>query len=163
METQTQAEFSKWRSFFWPIHRFELKRFLPMLAIFFLISFNYNLLRASKDALIVTAKNSGAEAIPFIKVWVILPMAVLLTFIFTRLSNRLSREKVFYIMMSGFIGFFFIFAFILYPARDFLHPHALADKLQILLPSGSKDSLRFSAIGHSRCYKPCPSCGVRRS
>ena len=89
-----------------------------MLAIFFLISFNYNLLRASKDSLIVTAKNSGAEAIPFIKVWVILPMAILLTFIFTRLANRFTREKVFYIMMTGFISFFFLFAFFLYPARD---------------------------------------------
>jgi len=138
METQPQAEFGKWRSFFWPIYRFELKKFLPMLAIFFLISFNYNLLRASKDSLIVTARNSGAETIPFIKVWVILPMAILLTFIFTRLANRFTREKVFYIMMSGFIGFFFIFAFILYPARDALHPHDLADKLQILLPSGCK-------------------------
>jgi AAA family ATP:ADP antiporter len=138
MTAQPQVEFGKWRSFFWPIYRFELKKFIPMLAIFFLISFNYNLLRAFKDSLIVTAKDSGAEAIPFIKVWVILPMAILLTFIFTRLANRFTREKVFYIMMTGFVSFFFIFAFILYPAREFLHPHDLADKLQLLLPSGCR-------------------------
>ena len=138
MTAESQTEFGKWRSFFWPIHRSELKKFIPMLLVFFLIAFNYNLLRASKDSLIVTAQNSGAEAIPFIKVWVILPMAVLLTFIFTRLANHFTREKVFYIMMIGFLSFFFIFTFVLYPARDVLHPYELADRLQLLLPPGFK-------------------------
>lgn len=138
MATGLQNNFSKWRSFFWPIYTHELRKFLPMLSIFFLISFNYNLLRAAKDTLIVTAQKSGAEALPFIKVWVILPMALLLTFVFTRLANRYTREQVFYIMISGFISFFFLFTFVLYPARDFLHPQDLADKLQLLLPSGFK-------------------------
>ena len=80
-----------------------------MLFIFFLISFNYNVLRAYKDSMVVTASNSGAEAIPFIKVWAILPSAILLTFVFTRLANRYSREKVFYIMMTLFLSFFFLF------------------------------------------------------
>jgi AAA family ATP:ADP antiporter len=104
--------------------------------MFFLISFNYNLLRAVKDSFIVTANNSGAEAIPFIKVWLIVPSALLITFIFTRLSNRFSREKVFYIILSLFLGFFALFALILYPARDILHPQEFADYLQTVLPSG---------------------------
>ncbi len=106
--------------------------------MFALIAFNYNLLRAYKDSMLVTAVHSGAEAIPFIKVWAILPSAILLTFIFTRLANRFSREKVFYIMMSLFLAFFFIFAFFLFPAQEHLHPHATADKLQALLPEGFK-------------------------
>jgi len=109
-----------------------------MLFMFFLISFNYNALRAYKDSMVVTAPQSGAEAIPFIKVWAILPAAILLTFLFTRLANRFSREKVFYIMMCLFLAFFFIFTFILFPAQDYLHPNALADKLQTILPSGFK-------------------------
>ena len=47
----------------------------------------------------VTAESSGAEVIPFIKVWVLLPTALLMTFIFTRLVNRYSSEKVFYLMI----------------------------------------------------------------
>ena len=133
-----QKEFSRWRTFFWPIYRFELKKFFPMLGIFFLIAFNYNLLRTFKDSIVVTAPNSGAEAIPFIKVWAILPCAILLTYLFTKLANRYSREKVFYIMMTAFLAFFFIFTFILYPLRDFLHPHAFADQLQAILPKGFK-------------------------
>lgn len=109
-----------------------------MLFMFFLISFNYNALRAYKDSMVVTAPHSGAEAIPFIKVWAILPAAILLTFLFTRLANRFSREKVFYIMMCLFLAFFFVFTFILFPAQDYLHPNELADKLQALLPSGFK-------------------------
>ncbi len=132
------AEFGKWRSFFWPIHRWELKKFLPMFFMFFLVSFNYNALRACKDSLVVTAPQSGAEAIPFIKVWAILPGALLLTYLFTRLSNRFTREKVFYIMMSLFLGFFLLFTFVLFPAQDFFHPNALADKMQQVLPEGFK-------------------------
>jgi AAA family ATP:ADP antiporter len=129
-------EFSKIRSYLWPIHRWELKKFLPLLLIYALICFNYSILRAAKDALVVTAPSSGAEALPFIKVWAILPMAILFTFLFTKLSNRFNIEKVFYIMIGGFLTFFFLFAFVLYPYQDVLHPHTLSDRLQESLPSG---------------------------
>jgi len=131
-------EFGKWRSLLWPIYRREHKKFLPLMLIFSLITFNYNILRVYKDSMVVTASNSGAEAIPFIKVWAILPSAILLTFVFTRLSNRFSREKVFYIIMLMFLSFFLLFTFVLFPAQDFLHPNLLADKLQACLPTGCK-------------------------
>ncbi|MCI0381490.1 MAG: NTP/NDP exchange transporter [Chlamydiae bacterium] len=134
--SSTPEGFSKLRGFLWPVHFYELRKFVPMFLIFFFICFNYSILRATKDALICTAPNSGAEALPFLKVWAILPMALLFTFIFTRLSNRLSKEKVFYTMMGVFLLFFFLFAFVLYPFRDYLHPHQLADRLQAHLPVG---------------------------
>jgi ATP:ADP antiporter, AAA family len=138
MSSDNAAGLGKWRSFFWPIHRWELRKFLPLFFMFSLIAFNYNLLRAYKDSMVVTAENSGAEVIPFIKVWAILPSAILLTFIFTRLANRYSREKVFYIMMLLFLSFFLIFTFVLFPLQDHLHPNALADRLQAILPAGFK-------------------------
>jgi AAA family ATP:ADP antiporter len=130
--------FGKWRSFFWPIYRSELKKFLPMFFIFFLIAFNYNVLRSYKDSIIITASHSGAEAIPFIKLWAVLPSAVLFTLLFTRLSNWFSREKVFYIVISIFLVFFFLFATVLYPAQEYLHPNQLADWMQEVLPAGFK-------------------------
>ncbi len=87
-----------------------------------------------KDSLVVTAKSSGAEVIPFIKVWVMLPTAVLLTYLFTRLLNRFSQEIVFYTMISIFLSFYALFAFVLYPNREALHPHELADSLEAMLP-----------------------------
>jgi len=132
------VEFSGWRAFFWPVHRHELKKLLPMLLIFFLFYFDYNVLRNLKDTLVVTAKSSGAEVIPFIKVWMMFPGAILFTFFFTRLSNRFKFETVFYVMTSSFLAYYFIFAFFLYPARDHLHLDSFADKLEIWLPLGLK-------------------------
>lgn len=138
MQIESTAEFGKWRSFFWPVHKTELKKFIPMLLIYCLVAFNYGALRAYKDSMVITASNSGAETIPFIKVWAILPCAILLTVFFTRLVNRFNREKVFYIMMSFFLSFFVIFTFFLFPSQDTLHPHAFADSLQSVLPEGLK-------------------------
>ena len=134
----SSESFGKLRAFLWPIHKSELRRFVPMFLIFFLICFNYSILRTTKDALLVTAPGSGAEAIPFIKVWAILPMALIFTLIFTRFSNYLTRERVFYWMMSLFLAFFFLFTFVLYPFQEQLHPHELADKLEQMLPVGFK-------------------------
>jgi AAA family ATP:ADP antiporter len=136
MSAPIKAGFSRIRAYLWPIHRHELKKFVPMLLIFFLVGFNYSLLRATKDALVVTAPSSGAEALPFLKVWAIVPMAFLFTFLFTRVSNRVSREQVFYVMMSIFIAFFLLFMFFLYPFQDKLHPHTLCDRVQEMLPLG---------------------------
>ncbi len=138
MSSNTENLFGRVCSFLWPIEKGEYKKFIPMLLIFMLIAFNYNLLRAAKDTMLITAPQSGAEAIPFVKVWVMLPMAFLMTFIFTRLSNKFSREKVFYFMLSIFLGFFFVFTFFLYPNRDLLHPNETANTLQNILPAGFK-------------------------
>lgn len=132
------SEFSKIRSFLWPIYRHEVKKIAPMMLMLFLICFDYGILKSIKDAVVVTAKSSGAEVIPFIKVWVLLPMAILLTLIFSKLTNRYSQEKVFYLIISGFLLFFGLFTFVLYPYRDILHPHQLADSLQMALPAGFK-------------------------
>lgn len=138
MRDSSQSTFGSWRTYLWPIHRNELAKFLPLLLMAFFISFNFNILRNMKDSLVITAASSGAEIIPFIKVWVLVPMAVLMTFFFTRLVNHFTRDKVFYIMMGTFLVFFFLFTFILYPFRDYLHPHTAADYLQGVLPAGFK-------------------------
>ncbi|MCI5051759.1 MAG: NTP/NDP exchange transporter [Simkaniaceae bacterium] len=138
MSDVTSPGFGRFRSLVWPIHRTELRKFIPMLLMYALIVFNYSLLKAAKDALVVTAPSSGAEAIPFIKFWAILPMAVFFTFIFTRLSNHFNREKVFYMMMAIFLGFFFLFVTVLYPFKEYLHPNGAADWLQQYLPTGFK-------------------------
>jgi len=130
--------FSKWRSLLWPVHAHELKKLIPMLLIFFLLSFDYNVLRTIKDTLIVTARDSGPEAIPFIKVWVMFPTSLLLTWVFLKLSNRFDRERVFYIVLGGFLSFFFLFAFVLYPNNDLFTPNKLVSWLSSHLPSGCK-------------------------
>lgn len=128
------SEFGPIRGFLWPIHSHELRKIIPLLLMLFLICFNYTVLRNMKDAVVITA--SGAEVIPFIKVWVMLPMAVLLTYLFTKLADRYSQEQVFYIIMTSFLAFYAIFAFIIYPQRDALHLNQTADFIEGYLPTG---------------------------
>ncbi len=109
-----------------------------MLIIYALIVFNYSILKTTKDTLVMTAKASGAGTIPFIKVWVLMPMTLFVTYLYTKIANKFRREQIFYIMMSLFVGFFALFAFVLYPFQNFIHPHQLADTLQSYLPNGAQ-------------------------
>lgn len=136
MNQPEEQKFGKCRSLLWPIHSYELKKIIPMLIMFFCISFNYTILRDMKDSLVVTAGGSGAEVIPFLKFWGVLPGAVIFMLIYAKLSNKLSKPALFYSCIAPFLIFFGLFALILYPARNFLHPHELADHLQTVLPAG---------------------------
>ncbi|KAL3343649.1 hypothetical protein AABB24_027261 [Solanum stoloniferum] len=110
-----------------------LKKIIPLGAMFFCILFNYTILRDTKDVLVVTAKGSSAEIIPFLKTWVNLPMAVGFMLLYTKLANVLSKEALFYTVILPFIAFFGAFGFILYPLSNYFHPTALADNLLNIL------------------------------
>ena len=126
--------FGKLRNFLWPIHGYEHRKLLPMLALFFLISFVYNLLRCMKITVIVTAEGSGAEAIPFLKFWAVLPAAVLFTYFYTKLLNYLNRDQVFYTMILFFLGFFTLFLLVLHPHQKSLELTSLSNFLLARLP-----------------------------
>lgn len=136
MSQAIDQAFGPFRALLFPIHKHELRKLVPMLLMLFLICFDYTILRNMKDSLVITAY--GAEVIPFIKVWVTLPSAILMTYLFTRLTNRFSQEHVFYIMISLFLTFFAIFAFILYPLRDALHFTNWGSEIQTFLPAGMR-------------------------
>jgi ATP:ADP antiporter, AAA family len=138
MRKPADAAFGKIRSFVWPIYPHELNKLVPMFLMLFFVCFNYSILRNLKDAIVITAEQSGAQAIPFIKVWAMLPAAIISTIIFTTLTNHFSRKAVFHIIVLSFLAFFFVFAFWIYPNRDALHPHATADLLESILPKGFK-------------------------
>ncbi|XP_043691464.1 ADP,ATP carrier protein 1, chloroplastic-like [Telopea speciosissima] len=113
-----------------------LKKVIPLGLMFFCILFNYTILRDTKDVLVITAKGSSAETIPFLKTWVNLPAAIGFMIVYSKLSNVLSKEALFYACMFPFIAFFGVFAFLLYPNVNVIHPTALADRLlEILGPS----------------------------
>lgn len=138
MQEAINQPFGKIRSFLWPIHRFELKKLLPMFIMLFFVCFNYTVLRNLKDALVITAKSSGAEVIPFIKVWVMLPAAILSTLAFTYITNHFSRRRVFYIVIGAFLAFFCLFTFIIFPMHEQLEANNMANFLSTLLPAGFK-------------------------
>ena len=53
----------------------DMKKNVLTLILFFLVTFVYNLLRPLKVTLVVSANGSGAEIIPFLKLWGIVPGA----------------------------------------------------------------------------------------
>lgn len=118
-------EFSGLRSIFWPIHSYELKKFLPMALMMMGILFNYSVMRGTKDSLVVT--NMGAEAIPTLKLWFVLPAAVLFMIAYSKLSNVFSKNGVFYIVVSFFLSYFALFAIVLYPFRESLTPDLISN------------------------------------
>lgn len=103
----------------WPIKNSELKKFLPMSFMLMFIIFVYTILRGTKDAALIPVL--GAEMISTVKLWGVLPFAIIFMLVYTNLANILSRDKLFYLMLSVFMGFFAAYAFILYPMRDYLH------------------------------------------
>ena len=104
---------------FWPIKKSELSIFLPIGLLMFCVLFNFGALRSIKDSLVIPA--IGAEAISFLKLWFVLPSAVLFTIIYMRLSNLFTGSQLFYIIVSFFLGIFWLFTYIIYPnqAQDF--------------------------------------------
>lgn len=146
---QAAKPFGKIRNLIWPIHSFELKKLVPMFLLFFLISFVYNVLRNMKGALFKECIDSSvAELMPFLKLGAVLPGALLFTYIFTVLMSRFNRNKVFYIIISGFLVYFALFLFVLYPNNEALRLDTLADFLQANVFSGAGFAGIIAAIRH---------------
>lgn len=119
----------RWRNRLWPIRAYELKKILPLLFMKFFISFTYGVLTTMKDAFVVTAKGSGAEVIPILKGWIVLPIALGATLLYSKLANRYRRSVLFYGIISFFMAFIVLYGFVLYPNIDAFSPHASADWL----------------------------------
>lgn len=97
-----------------------MKKFLPMGMMMFCVLFNYTTLRNLKDSLVITA--AGAEVVPFLKGWIILPISILFVALYTKLLNSYSQKSLFYGIISVFLIYFSIFALYIYPNKEILHP-----------------------------------------
>lgn len=106
------------------------RQFLPMLSLFFCLSFINTMLDSLKDTLVITAVGGGAFVIPYLTVYAVLPISVVFLFLFSAASHRMSRSALFNTIIGVFMVFFGAFAVFMYPNADVLHPHALADQLQ---------------------------------
>ncbi|MEY3182704.1 MAG: carrier protein 1 [Pseudomonadota bacterium] len=134
-----EKPFGQLRNFFWPVHRHEHRKLVPLFVLFLLIPFIYHLLRCMKVALVVggdAGSHAGASVIPFLKVWGVLPGAVVLTYFFTLLANRFNRAQVFYIVVLFFLSFFACFTLFLHPNHQLLELVLLPEWLSKVLPQG---------------------------
>ena len=111
--------FQKFISGFWPVHNNELAKFFSITALMFCILFIQNVIRATKDSVVNTM--IGPESISFLKFWGVMPAAVLYAAIYVKLVNSFKPETLFYLIISSFISFFFLFGFIIFPFHESLH------------------------------------------
>lgn len=102
-----------------PIDVSEFPQFLCMSVMMFLFIYIFTTVRDTKDSLVVS--NCGAEAIPFLKLYGVMPAAFLFILGYSKLSNILGKKALFYATLSPFITFYTIFAFVLFPKRDLIH------------------------------------------
>lgn len=124
---------------------------LVLFLIAFCVCFNYTLLRNAKEALVVTV-NQGAGVLPFIKVWALLPVACLMTALFTCLAMRFSKESIFQGVVGGFLLFFLLFLYLLYPSRETLVPTQFVHFLQQHLPPGGLNAVGMVAHWPFSCF-----------
>ena len=104
------------------------------------MAFANSILDALKDTLVVTAFG-GAEQIPYLTVYAVLPMSLLFVSMFTKLSEKWGREKLFYAAIGTFISFFIMFTIVLYPMRSVLHPVDFSVQLLKWLPNGLRGGI----------------------
>ena len=125
------SEFKKssWIQKLFPIYSSELKKFLPIALLKFLVSFVYCILYSLKDALVVTAKHSGAEVVPVLKSSLVFPLSILSVLLYFKLTNHFKKSTLFYSIICFFLLFLLVYGFVLYPNLDRFTPNQSADLL----------------------------------
>ena len=73
--------------------------------------------------------------LPFLKTYVNLPGAVLWAMLLSKLNNCMTQTAVLYTVVGAFLALFTLFAAVVYPNQDLLHPNATADMLAAHLPA----------------------------
>ncbi len=123
--TTQERQFNKLQQILWPIHGYELKKFLPMSMLMFCILFVYTMVRDLKDVFIQKYAVCGCtELLPVLKLWFVMPAAFLIVMLFTFLVNKFGSTKTFYIMVSIFVAFYALFVLVLFPNASSIHASA---------------------------------------
>lgn len=103
-----------------PINRNEYKLFFAISLNFILTLYVYSILRNAKDVLVISYV--GAELISALKLWGVLPAALLIMIAYTKLADYFTRLQLYYILIIFFTGFFIAFMLILYPNIEHIQP-----------------------------------------
>lgn len=128
----TKKEFGDIRGMIFPIHKSELRKFLPMAFIFVLISFCYALTRSLKDMNML--KEINATAIYWLKAVAITPSMIFFTILYGKVSRSTGRDGRFNAVMIYFLAFFILALFVLLPKKELLQLNNLSKMLEAKFP-----------------------------
>lgn len=121
MSNVIEKEFTGLRKLLWPIHSYEIRKFLPMGIMMFCILFIYTVLRDTKDAILVNAPGAGAESLAFAKGIGVTASAVIFMLLYTKAANLFNREGLFYVTALPFLIFFGLYPYFIFPYINALH------------------------------------------
>lgn len=108
------------KEFLLPIKRVEWVSFTLMFLVVSLINVNFSILRSMRNALVVADAGGSAVFIPYFELLGTFPASILLTWGLSRLMRLFSLRFVFSSMMLFFLCFFVVFAFWIYPQKEFI-------------------------------------------
>ncbi len=109
-----------------PVNKNEYKLFFSMSLNLILTLYVYSILRNAKDVLVISYV--GAESICAFKLWAVLPAALLIMVIYTKLADYFNRLQLYYALIIFFTGFFIVFMLFLYPNIENIQPNMTAFK-----------------------------------
>ena len=124
----------------------------------FLIIFVHHILKDLKDSLVITASDAGAEVIPFIKIWGVLPISVLASYLFSKFYQKFGRDKTLYFFITTLLTFYAIFAFWLYPQREMVCLDSLGEHLKRILPAGCRGMIAMVRFWSYTVFYLDPDC-----
>ena len=96
-----------------PIHPGEWAKFIYMFLIMASVVYVHTTVKTLKDVLILS--HLSTEVISAIKMWLVLPISLAVMLVYMKLSDMFKRSTLFHLLMWGFIGFFVLFAVLIYP------------------------------------------------
>jgi AAA family ATP:ADP antiporter len=121
MLNSSAPQMSKWRERLWPVYPEEMKIFLPMIVIMFCVLFNYTVARNIKDSLLINSTGSSSAVLPWVKLGLVTPCSIFAVIGYAKLSNILSKQKLYFVTLLPFAVYFLMFGFVLYPMHAYLN------------------------------------------
>lgn len=100
-----------------------------------LININYYMLRSIRNTLTVSLSSAGAELIPAINFWALLPLTLLLIYTLSVFMRKHRPSSIFMATTGAFSLFFLIFALFVFPHRELLHSYTTFPAINKAVPS----------------------------
>lgn len=105
---------------------------VPYILMMFFCVVNFDILRNLKESLLIT--RIGAEVIPFVKFWVVMPVAFCFLVTYSLLANRLNKRLLFAVTLFPFLVWMLLFSSFIFPNLDDFLANDLSRELKKWLP-----------------------------
>lgn len=104
--------------FLWPVEKGERNKTFCMLMVLFLVSFVYSILRTLKLTILLAEPDLPTQAVSYLKIFGIMPAALLFTWLATKMQTHTGQEKTFMGMNLFFAALFAFLTLVIMPNKE---------------------------------------------